>query len=102
MKNIKRLTCSAVLALWATVATAQVNNYSFNGTVNQNIPDANPGGLTVAANLTGMVGSISNIELSLSISSAAGSTAYNGDLYAYLVGPNGGYAVLLNRPGVGG
>src|SRR6185436_18476514 len=53
-----------------------------------------------ATNLTGMSGSISNITLTLNVTNAAGSTAYNGDLYAYLVGPNGGYAVLLNRPGV--
>jgi MYXO-CTERM domain-containing protein len=28
------------------------------------------------------------------------SGGYNGDLYAYLAGPNGGFAVLLNRAGV--
>src|SRR6201999_1706051 len=27
---------------------------------------------------------------------------YNGDIYAYLVGSTGGFAVLLNRTGVGG
>jgi subtilisin-like proprotein convertase family protein len=99
MKAIRLTLATAGIALWTAAATAQ--SYSFGGTVNQNIPDANPGGLTIATNLTGMAGSISNITLSVNITNAAGSTAYNGDLYAYLVGPNGGFAVLLNRSGVG-
>src|SRR5437879_6134030 len=97
MKAI-RLVVAVALALWTTAATAQ--SYSFTNSANQNIPDANPSGLTFAANLSGMTGSISNLTLSLNISNAPGSTAYNGDLYAYLVGPNGGYAILLNRSGV--
>ena len=93
-----RLILAAALALWTTAASAQ--NYSFTNSVNQNIPDANPSGLTSAANLSGMTGSISNLTVSVNVSNAPGSTAYNGDMYAYLVGPNGGYAVLLNRSGV--
>ncbi len=99
MKAI-RLICTAAMVLWTAAAWAQ-GSYSFTNTVNQTIPDANPSGITLATNLTGMTGTISNISLSLDVSSAAGSTAFNGDLYAYLVGPNGGYSVLLNRVGVG-
>jgi subtilisin-like proprotein convertase family protein len=99
MKNL-RLILTAVVVVWASAASAQ-GTYSFGGTPSLTIPDANASGVTIATNLTGMTGSISNISLSLNISNAAGSTAYNGDLYAYLVGPNGGFAVLLNRTGVG-
>lgn len=96
----RRLTCTMVMVLWTAAAWAQ-GNYSFTNTVNQPIPDANPSGITLATNLTGMTGTISNISLSLDVGNASGSTAFNGDLYAYLVGPNGGYSVLLNRVGEG-
>ena len=96
MKIRSTLTAVAV-ALWTAAACAQ----SFTNVVNQTIPDANPSGLTLTANVSGVGGSISDISLSLTISSASGSTAFNGDLYAYLAGPNGGFSVLLNRVGVG-
>ena len=100
MKTIRLILTAAAAVLWTAAVSAQ-GNYTFGGTPNLTIPDASASGVTIATNLSGMSGAISNITLSLNISSAAGSTAYNGDLYAYLVGPNGGYAVLLNRTGVG-
>ena len=101
MKQIKLSLLTALAAMWAGVAGAQVtNNYSFTVDVNQNVPDANASGLTSVASFTGMAGNISDITVSLNIGSAAGDSAFNGDLYAYLVGPNGGYTVLLNRVGV--
>ncbi len=102
MKQIQ-LPLLTAAALWAGVAGAQVtNNYSFTVDVNQNVPDANASGLTSVASFIGMVGNISDISVSLNIGNAAGDTAFNGDMYAYLAGPNGGYAVLLNRAGVSG
>lgn len=96
-----RLTLTAVAAIfWAAAASAQ-GSYSVTNTVNQIIPDADPSGLTLASSVSGVSGTISDITLSLNITSAPGSTAYNGDLYAYLAGPNGGFSVLLNRVGVG-
>jgi subtilisin-like proprotein convertase family protein len=100
MKAIRPTLAAVAVALSAAAACAQ-GSYSFTNTVNQTIPDANPSGLTLAGAFTGMTGTISDISLSLNIGSASGSTAYNGDLYAYLAGPNGGYSVLLNRVGVG-
>ena len=100
MNSLRLTLTTAAVVVWTAAASAQ-GSYSFTNTVNQNIPDASPSGLTLAGNFTGMTGSISNISLSLNISSASGSTAYNGDLYAYLAGPNGGFSVLLNRVGVG-
>lgn len=101
MKRIKFSLLTALAVLWAVGAGAQVtNNYSFTLDVNQTVPDANASGLTSVGNFIGMVGNISSISVSLNLGNAAGDTAFNGDLYAYLAGPNGGYAVLLNRTGV--
>ena len=103
MKQIQLSLLTVLAALWAGVAGAQVtNNYSFTVDVNQNVPDANASGLTSVASFTDMVGDISAITVSLDFGNAAGDTAFNGDLYAYLAGPNGGFAVLLNRAGVSG
>jgi len=79
----------------ATVALAQGGtNLTFN--VNQSIPDASPLGLTLSTNLTVSGGAISSITVSLDITGG-----YNGDLYAYVEGPNGNLVVLLDRVGVG-
>ena len=107
MKQIQSSLLTALAVLWSGVAGAQVTNdysftnYSFTVVVNQAVPDANASGLTSVASFTGMVGDISDITLSLNLGSAPGDSAFNGDLYAYLVGPNGGFAILLNRVGVG-
>lgn len=74
--------------------------YSFtftNGFANGGvIPDNDTNGLVVSETLGGFTFStISNVTLNLNISGG-----FNGDLYAYLAGPNGGFAVLLNRSGV--
>jgi subtilisin-like proprotein convertase family protein len=101
MKIRSTLTAVAVV-IWTAAASAQGNNsFGVTNVVNQTIPDGNPSGLTLATDVSGMSGPISDVSLSLTISSAPGSTAYNGDLYAYLAGPNGGFSVLLNRVGVG-
>jgi hypothetical protein len=45
--------------------------------------------------VSGAGGSISNVQVTLDITGG-----FNGDLYAYLVDPQGQMVVLLNRPGV--
>ena len=85
-----------VFALCTTAASAQTTtNYSYTFPVNQTVPDGNASGLALTTNLAGMSGSISNVTISLDITGG-----FNGDLYVYLDGPNGGFAVLLNRAGV--
>jgi len=80
--------------LWAGLVFGQSEtNFLFN--VNQAIPDDNPLGLTLTTNLTVTGGSIGSVTVGLDISGG-----YNGDLYAYVAGPNGGFSVLLNRVGV--
>ena len=98
MKKIKTFTLAVALLMVALSGRAQSveTNYTFN--VNQAIPDGSPLGLTLATNLsvTGGDGyTISNVTVNVDISGG-----FNGDLYAYLSGPNGGFAVLLNRVGV--
>ena len=68
---------------------------TFRFPANVAVPDGNVNGLALVTNLTGLNGIITNLTLSLDIRGG-----YNGDLYAYLRGPNGGFAVLLNRTGV--
>ena len=53
--------------------------------------------LALTSGLAGTGGIITKLTVSLNISGG-----YNGDLYAYLAGPNGGFAVHLNRAGIRG
>jgi len=81
--------------VWAGAAWAQISATTFSFSVNQWVPDANVNGLSVSTNLNITGGAISQVSLSLDVAGG-----YNGDLYAFLTGPNGGFAVLLNRVGV--
>ena len=90
-----------ILAAWAAalflagVAQGQIQtNVSFTS-VNTLIPDGNPTGLASSTNLSGLTGSIISITVALDVTGG-----FNGDLYAYLAGPQGGFAVLLNRTGL--
>jgi subtilisin-like proprotein convertase family protein len=82
------------LAATATLASAQIfttNIASTGGT----ILDNNPVGLTETFTATDLAGAITNISINLDITGG-----FNGDLYAYLAGPQGQLAILLNRPGI--
>ena len=63
--------------------------------LNAFLPDNNANGFATAIAVGGLSGSISHVTVSLDITGG-----FNGDLYAFLVGPNGGFAVLLNRTGL--
>jgi len=93
--NKKLMAIMAGVALMGSVAISQTT-YSYTFSNNAAIPDGDLSGLALSTNLAGMSpSSISNVDVRLNISGG-----YNGDLYGYLVGPNGGFAVLLNRSGV--
>ena len=95
MKTNKLMAVVAAVALGSVAASAQTStNFTFN--VGLAVPDGSAIGLTAATNLT-LPGatSISSVTVGLDITGG-----FNGDLYAYLVGPTGGFTVLLNRPGV--
>lgn len=87
------LLAGIVLSL-GRVAQAQTNvSYTFN--VNTAIPDGNAVGLSSVGTVANVIGYTTNVQVSLNISGG-----FNGDLYAYLVGPGGGMSILLNRSGL--
>jgi subtilisin-like proprotein convertase family protein len=95
--RITRLTFIAMVFLLAVTVRAQTNFTYSSGTLNTAIPDGNPVGLTESFTTGSIVGFINNITVSLNVSNG-----FNGDLYAYLAGPNGQFSVLLNRVGMSG
>ena len=103
MKTKRMMAAVCGTMLWAGVGLGQPYDYSFTFTNGFNnggvIPDGTPLGLTLGTNLTGRFapqqGTISDVTVGLNLNGG-----YNGDLYAYLAGPNGGFAILLNRVGV--
>lgn len=88
---------SLLLGLLALNAWSQSLTGSFTNSTASAIPDGSPVGLMEQFNVSGMGISISNVQVTLDITGG-----FNGDLYAYLVSPQGQLAVLLNRPGVTG
>jgi subtilisin-like proprotein convertase family protein len=95
MKTKRLLGITAGLMVWAGAAVAQTTETSFTFSVNKLVPDANVNGLSMTTNLSITGGTISDVTVGLDISGG-----YNGDLYGFLSGPNGGFAVLLNRVGI--
>jgi subtilisin-like proprotein convertase family protein len=94
--NIKKLLgITAGCLLWAGLASAQPIETNVTFAVNQGIPDANANGLASFGSIAMPYNTIASLTVSLDITGGA-----NGDLYAYLTGPNGGFAILLNRTGV--
>ncbi len=97
MKTIKYAWLAGLAAASLLLAGSSEAQTNFTGTVtvNQNIPDGNPVGLVSQTTFSGLTGTISSMSLNLDITGG-----YNGDLYAYLVGPNSTTLVLLNRVGL--
>lgn len=93
MKTIIALLCLASAATTLTAQVATTNSFSLNP--NAAITDGSPVGLSEQFNVSGVAGTISEVTVTLDITGG-----FNGDLYAYLVGPQGQLAVLLNRPGI--
>jgi subtilisin-like proprotein convertase family protein len=94
MKQILTLVMAMAMT---TAAFGQIFSTNLNGGSGSVIPDNNPGGLASQLTVGGVSGPIGDVTVSLNITGG-----YNGDLYAYLAGPSGGFAVLLNRSGVSG
>ena len=64
-----------------------------------NIPDGNPTGVSFTGNYDGAVAGATVSSLSVNLSISGG---YNGNLFAYLVAPDGTVVTLLNQPGATG
>lgn len=86
-----------ILLILGLSAGAVMGQGTTNFTVNVNgaVPGGNPSGLMETFNVSGLSGVISDVDVNLDITGG-----FNGDLYAYLVSPDGGFTVLLNRVGM--
>src|SRR5580700_2970733 len=97
MKTMNKSKLAAVMmslvAVGAWAQNLQVSSFT-NNTPNA-IPDGNPVGVTELFNVSGVSGAITNVQVQLDITGG-----FNGDLYAYLVDPQGHMSVLLNRVGL--
>jgi len=91
--KIKFLTL--LLGLLALSGWGQTLTGSYTNSTVTAIPDGSPVGVMEQFTVSGMGGSVSNVQVTLDITGG-----FNGDLYAYLVDPQGQLVVLLNRPGV--
>jgi subtilisin-like proprotein convertase family protein len=89
------LFASVFLAAGVSRGQTPVTNSYFQ-VITTDVLDDNPNGVFSTINVSGLDGTIVDISVSLNITNG-----FNGDLFAYLVGPTGEFAVLLNRVGVG-
>jgi subtilisin-like proprotein convertase family protein len=96
LKFAATLVAGFLLAGMNLSAQTPVTNSYFQN-VSSIVLDDNPNGVLSTINVSGLLGTVSDVSVSLNITGG-----YNGDLYAYLVDPTGNFAVLLNRVGVGG
>lgn len=89
---------AAITALFTAgmVATAlgQTNAYVFSFAVNGAVPNGNPSGMINQQTVAGTLGTISDLNVTLSLD-----VARNADLYVYLTF-GGQFSVLLNRVGI--
>ena len=93
MKTGLSIILLAASGLWLP---AQVtNSYTYSLTPHVGIPNGSPVGIAEQFTASGVAGAIADIQVTLDITGG-----FNGDLYAYLAGPQGQFAVLLNRVGV--
>ena len=83
--------------LVATTLSAQVATTSYTNNPNVIITDGSPIGVANQLTVSGSLGLISSVSVNLDITGG-----FNGDLYAYLLGPEGQMVVLLNRVGLSG
>ena len=90
---MKLQTMICVLALGVGAARADFTIVSGLG----DIPEGSLIGMVSTGTESGLAGNVTGMTLDLNISGG-----YNGDLYAYLVAPNGSTALLMDRPGVTG
>ena len=88
---------TALLLAAAPVWAQTVVSTSFTNDTPASIADGNPVGTTEQIAVSGISGTVTNVQVQLDITGG-----FNGDLYTYLVDPTGQMAVLLNRSGVDG
>jgi len=93
---MKKLFTAAALLCASAPLGAQIINESFTG-INTAVPDGSLSGLANQQTISGAVGVITDVNVTLSLS-GTGFGAVNGDIYAYL-SHGGETAILVNRAG---
>jgi len=83
------------LSISAALISHAGSTNSVSATPNTTVPDGNPVGLLSTLNVSGVSGLASDVTVSLNLTGG-----FNGDLYAYLLSPQGSLVVLLNRVGM--
>ena len=97
-RNISNFAFASLV--WATgAAMADTFTATDTLTTGNEIDDPPIPGLARTLTVSTAVTSITDLSITLDISSATGEDAWNGDLYAQLTSPLGTLAVLLNRSG---
>jgi subtilisin-like proprotein convertase family protein len=96
MKRILTILAVSLVVVGAQAQTT-IHNYNLTQTGTASIPDGNMVGVMNTFNVSGLgsLDLINSVTISLDINGG-----FNGDLYAYLAGPGGQMAVLLNRVGL--
>lgn len=93
--KFKFLAAIALSLVGINVMQGQTLTNVSSTSVNTLIPDGNPSGMSSSTSFSSVPGTVTSVTVNLDITGG-----FNGDLYAYLAGPAGGFAVLLNRTGV--
>ena len=96
LKDQRKLTMNTFLKVGAIVlcAGAAQANYVVNVPVGASIPDNDPSGVLSSTTVSGVVGTVFSVSVTLAVSNG-----FNGDYYA-MIEHNGAYAVLFNRVGL--
>ncbi len=95
----KTLVSLLVALLGLGIARGSLTYTETFGGVNAAIPVGNPVGVSVSESVSDIPGGQTVLGLTVDLTVSGG---YNGNLYAYLVAPNGTVVTLLDRPGVMG
>ena len=97
---MKKQILSAMTAAMLAAGSVRAGLYTENfNNVNTAIPDGNPVGVVFNGTVSDVPagGTVGGLTLTLNISGG-----FNGNLYSYLVAPDGTMVVLMNQPGVSG
>jgi subtilisin-like proprotein convertase family protein len=88
-----------LMSVMLAAASARGTLYTESFSPNKAIPDGNPVGITFSGTVNNIPSAdiVAGLTVTLNVSGG-----FNGNLYSYLVAPNGAQVVLLNQPGVTG
>ena len=93
----KTVLLAILLAVWAADNVRGGLEIFNSGSAVGTVPDGNPVGAAFVGSVSDLAAGTTVGGLTVGLNMSGG---YNGDLYAYLVAPNGTLVVLLNQPGV--